>query len=83
MASVDVLDLRTGNPVGTWTCDPRSAVIAAHAQDRKDYSTWDYEARYGASVIASERGYACGDFYAFRPEVAERLNAAKQRRHHP
>jgi hypothetical protein len=43
---------------------PRQAVIAAYAQSRNDWNTWDYEGRYGTLVTEGKRTVACGDFCA-------------------
>lgn len=34
----------------SYTLPPREAVIAAYAQSRGDFNTWDYEKRYGKLV---------------------------------
>ena len=50
--------------VGKWLTTPRSAVIAVYAQDRGDYNTWDYEARYGDLVKTGEWHVFCGHMVA-------------------
>ncbi len=53
-----------------YTCSPREAVIAAYAQSLGDYSTWNYEARYGHLAVVGSSTVACGDFCALlQPEV--------------
>jgi hypothetical protein len=50
-----------------YSCSHREAVIAAYAQSKGDFSTWDYEARYGKLVRFSGTGnrtVSCGDFAA-------------------
>lgn len=49
---------------------PKQAVIAAYAQDKKDFNTWDYDKHYGHLVKESNLCYLIGDFSAFK-EVAE------------
>lgn len=60
-----VVNLRTGAEQ-IYTTDAVSAVIAAYAQARGDYNTWDYRQRYEALVTRgpSGRTVACGDFAA-------------------
>lgn len=45
----------------------REAVIAAHAQSRGDYNTWNYETTYGAAVLETALGFSLGDFWAAKP----------------
>lgn len=47
-----------------YTCKPEEAVIAAYAQARKDWSTWEYQKRYGSLVMRGEVSVSCGDFSA-------------------
>lgn len=48
-----------------YSLDPRAAVIAAYAQiARKDWNTWDYEAKYGDLPRAGRHGWHLGDFSA-------------------
>lgn len=47
-----------------YTCAPQEAVVAAYAQERGDWNTWDYQARYGDLVIESDNFVTCGDFTA-------------------
>lgn len=48
-----------------YTCSPEDAVIAAYAQARNDFSTWDYQARYGHLLLRGKITVKCGDFVAF------------------
>jgi hypothetical protein len=48
----------------TYSCSPREAVIAAHAQSLRDWNTWDYETRYGHLVVEGVARVSCGAFYA-------------------
>lgn len=59
-----VTDLRTGREAARYSLGPREAVMAAYAQDRGDYNTWDYETRYGDLPREGEAGWHCGDFSA-------------------
>jgi hypothetical protein len=51
-----------------YTTLPRAAVIAAYAQSRGDWNTWQYEEKYAAFVRAIRRErhitWACGDWTA-------------------
>jgi hypothetical protein len=49
-----------------YTCTPKEAVIAAYAQSKKDFSTWDYEKRYGHLLEEGKYAYFCGDFSVFK-----------------
>lgn len=59
--AVEVQHLVTGETI-TYTCSPREAVLAAHAQSLNDWSTWQYEERYGHLVRESVHGFYCGDW---------------------
>jgi len=48
----------------TYSIGPREAVMAAYAQSRGDFNTWNYETKYGALVEESPNFYFCGDFSA-------------------
>lgn len=45
---------------------PEQAVIAAFAQSRGDFNTWDYQAKYAHLVQAGKLTVLCGDFSAFQ-----------------
>lgn len=47
-----------------YSCSPREAVIAAHAQDKNDFNTWDYAKRYGHMVQWAGSHVTCGNFTA-------------------
>ena len=48
----------------TYTCSPREAVIAAHAQSRNDWNTWQYKERYSDLVKEAGSHVTCGDWIA-------------------
>ena len=48
-----------------YTCSPEDAVIAAYAQSHKDFSTWQYQERYGHLLLRGKFTVNCGDFSAF------------------
>ena len=48
-----------------YTCSPEEAVIAAYAQSKKDFSTWQYQERYGHLLLRGKLTVNCGDFSAF------------------
>jgi hypothetical protein len=62
---VGVYDLRTADyePTAWYSCTPREAVMAAYAQSRGDWNTWNYERDYSYLVRESDRGFNCGDFF--------------------
>lgn len=49
-----------------YTCPPKDAVIAAFAQSRDDWNTWDYNEKYGHLVKEGNVTFICGDFSAFK-----------------
>jgi len=58
-----VHNLRTGAEQA-YSCTPREAVIAAYAQERGDWNTWNYAATYGDMVTTGGYSVACGDWAA-------------------
>lgn len=54
----------------TYTCSPREAVIAAHAQSLRDWDTWRYEERYGHLVVEGVTRVSCGRFHAAKAVAA-------------
>ena len=66
----DVHDLRNYDEL-TYSLPPREAVIAAYAQSKGDWNTWDYEKKYAHLVRFSgtnDRTVSCGDFAAVMAE---------------
>lgn len=63
---VRVFNLDTDEYVGVYTCSPREAVIAAHAQSvgSGDFNTWDYERAWGHLVTETEHVVTCGSMSA-------------------
>lgn len=49
-----------------YTCTPEEAVVAAFAQSRKDWNTWEYATRYSWMIERGKECILCGDFSAFR-----------------
>jgi hypothetical protein len=49
-----------------YSCLPKEAVIAAYAQSKKDWNTWQYAERYGEMVEEGKFCFVCGDFSAFK-----------------
>lgn len=47
-----------------YTGSPKEAVLAAHAQERGDYNTWDYAKRYQAEIVDGQHTIACGNWAA-------------------
>lgn len=48
----------------SYSIGPRRAVMAAYAQSKGDYQTWQYEDRYGHLVKEHQNGYSLGDYQA-------------------
>ncbi len=63
-ATVEVHNLKLDFRATYVGITPRQAVMAAYAQDRKDFNTWDYERRYGHLIKTGMTTVRCGDFYA-------------------
>lgn len=59
-----VLNLATGETF-TYSCAPDQAVIAAYAQSKGDYNTYDY-AKYRNLLRQGDRVVTCGDLTALR-----------------
>ena len=59
-----VMNLVTGKKQ-VYSCNPRRAVVAAHAQSLSDWNTWQYEQRYGHLVQKARHVVTCGDWSAF------------------
>lgn len=49
-----------------YSCIPRDAVIAAYAQDQKDWNTWDYYNRYDHLVEDGNYIFLLGDWGALK-----------------
>jgi hypothetical protein len=60
-----VMNLETSK-TQNYTCTPKEAVIAAYAQSKNDYNTWDYEIKYNHLLEEGKYTYICGDFSAFK-----------------
>lgn len=50
----------------TYSCSPRDAVMAAHAQSRGDWNTWEYEERYSCLTVETRLTFLCGDWATFK-----------------
>jgi len=80
---VKVFNLYTGEFVGTWFLSPIGAVVAAYAQSKGDFNTWDYEEKYRSLIKMGTVSVTCGDFSAllFDPplqyKVDELIKAGK------
>ena len=46
----------------SFSLSPEEAVVAAHAQSKKDWQTWNYKEKYQAK--RGKYGWVCGDFWA-------------------
>lgn len=56
-----VRNRKTGERIG-YSLEPREAVIAAYAQEQKDWSTWFYERKYGKLAALTDGLWECGDW---------------------
>ena len=63
--SVTVMNLCTAEKQ-YYTCTPKQAVIAAYAQSKNDWNTWDYDNRYSSLVEEGKFTLICGDFSVFK-----------------
>jgi hypothetical protein len=64
---VEVVNLST-REVLIYTCTPAEAVIAAYAQEHKDFNTWMYAERYGHLLEQGKYTYLCGNWSALRKD---------------
>ncbi|HBI37031.1 MAG TPA: hypothetical protein DDY71_05250 [Spirochaetia bacterium] len=60
-----VINLSTAHKQ-SYSCTPKEAVIAAYAQSKKDWNTWDYEKRYSYLIKEGRFTFSCGDFAVFK-----------------
>ena len=51
-----------------YTCSPRDAVMAAYAQEKGDFNTWECEQKYGHLVREGRACYGLGDWATFKDE---------------
>lgn len=63
---VKVFNLATGQELG-YFLPPASAVVAAYAQERKDWNTWEYF-KYWNLIEYSPRVVTCGDWSTVHTE---------------
>jgi len=61
---IDVMNMATGE-IRTYSLSPEDAVIAAYAQSRGDWSTWNY-GKYRDEVVTGAACVSLGDWGAFR-----------------
>ena len=59
-----VMNLATHKLI-SYSCSPDQAVVAAYAQERNDWNTWDYSTRYGHLLERGEHTVSCGYWAAF------------------
>ena len=52
-----------------YTCSPKEAVVAAYAQSKNDWSTWEYEKRYNYLLEETANIFLCGGFCALKENV--------------
>lgn len=63
---IRVLNLATQETLVYQGIGPERAVIAAYAQSRRDFNTWDY-AKYAPLLVRGQRTISCGDWCALLP----------------
>jgi len=63
-----VHNLRTGEQC-FYSCSPREAVIAAYAQEKEDWSTWEYQDKYDYLVEEGAISYGIGDWAVMKENV--------------
>jgi hypothetical protein len=51
-----------------YTCSSREAVIAAYAQEKGDWNTWQYKERYDKLVLQGRYTLLCGDWSTLKDE---------------
>jgi hypothetical protein len=65
MSLTRVVNLGTGEEK-FYSLSPRKAVIAAYAQDSKDWNTFDYESKYSKLVVDGRFSYRAGAWCAVK-----------------
>ena len=60
--SITVVNLSTGDERTYTGISASEAVIAAYAQSRGDWSTWQYAEKYANMVTKGKVSVACGDW---------------------
>lgn len=70
MSVTIVRNLATGQ-VLRYTCPPRQAVVAAYAQEHKDFNTWQYAERYDSRVEEGQYTYLLGNWGSFKDQAIE------------
>lgn len=54
---ISVYNVAEGEEVAQYSCSERESVIAAYAQSKKDYNTWEYEVKYGHRAKKTRYGW--------------------------
>ena len=68
--SVEVLDRDDASFRALYTgSSPEQAVIAAYAQSRGDYNTWEYQRKYLWMLRRHANSVSCGTFCALKEAV--------------
>ena len=49
-----------------YTCDPKTAVICAYAQNKGDFNTWDYDEKYSHFVLECDSVWNCSNFSSYK-----------------
>lgn len=63
-----VMNLETGEKQ-IYACSPQEAVIAAFAQSKGDWNTWDYKEKYSHLLLEGEFTFGCKNFAAFKDGI--------------
>lgn len=64
-----VMDLRSGEYIASYTLESIEAVIAAYAYfEQDDANTWQYEGRYYELLSVGRYSVTCGDYTALLQE---------------
>lgn len=69
MTTVYDLSKSDGSNATEYSCSAIEAVIAAYAQSKNDYNTWDYSHKYSHLVVVAPISVCIGDFSAFRDDI--------------
>jgi hypothetical protein len=71
--AIDAFNLLTGQRNTYVGATTREAVIAAYAQERGDWNTWEYEEKYGKLVEQGGFYLFCGNWAVRRPQLDHEL----------
>ena len=77
---VTVHNLRTDEEKSYVGLRPVEAVVAAYAQERGDWNTWEYN-KYHSQVISGQITFSIGDWCVLKHEKSKHVGNSERRIH--